>query len=139
MQNHEQWYFRDFLDILTPFLSIQPAAVISFFLNATDVSTEWQSKVLEDKQFITDSLSYASEYKGAWTIFYNTSQHPGLLLWLLFNYFNGHFLLFYFILFFSFISFIFLFFYLLYTLRCKGAHTKYGFPRSKESKFPNVH
>jgi hypothetical protein len=63
---------------LKPHLSNQTAAVINFFWNATDASTEWQLKVLEDKQFITEMLSYASEHKGVWEILHNASQHPGL-------------------------------------------------------------
>jgi hypothetical protein len=63
---------------LKPHLSTQTAAVISFFCNATDAGTEWQLKVLEDKQFITDILSHASKHEGVWAILRNTSQHPGL-------------------------------------------------------------
>jgi hypothetical protein len=42
-------------DIMKPHLDNQTAAVLSFFRNATDTGTEWQLKVLEDKQFITDT------------------------------------------------------------------------------------
>jgi hypothetical protein len=54
--------------------------VIDFYWNATYASTEWQCKVLEDKQFITDLLSYASEHDGVWAIMLNISQHPGLFM-----------------------------------------------------------
>jgi hypothetical protein len=70
--------FLDFLDILKPHLSNQTAAVISFYKNATDASIEWQFKVLADKQFITDILSYTPDHIIVWGILHNMSQHPGL-------------------------------------------------------------
>jgi hypothetical protein len=72
--------FLTLLDILKPHLSSQTKAVLSFFGNATDASTEWQSMVLEDKQFIIDILSYAPKHKDVWEILHNASQHPGLFL-----------------------------------------------------------
>jgi hypothetical protein len=80
--------------------------VISFFWDATSAGTEWQFKVLEDKQFITDILSYASEHEGVWAILQNASQHPGF--------------------FFMFaITDMFLLF--VFCSRCKSAHSKCGF------------
>jgi hypothetical protein len=51
--------------------------VIQFFCNATDANIEWQYKMLEDGQLITDILAYAPQYL-SWETLYNVAQHPGL-------------------------------------------------------------